>query len=178
LAPFVQAGNIYLFQGEGPTLLPAIQNLIDHFALQEEVRVIVGANRISFDRLLLMLGEQAGSAYEILDRIQVSRAEICYQMFDVLTSLPIDPTPLVIIDMLESFYEEELTPDEVTLLLQNCLDRIYQLSQEAPILISARGDPSRPGLIRMLESYSDMRFYFESPLAEPEATQSSFPWAD
>jgi hypothetical protein len=161
LAATADVGSIYLFQGAGRVLSTAMQEFIDRFAMQGQVRVIVGGNRISFEHLPLILGPRASEVYEIMDRIQVSRAETCYQMKDVLVSLEASRTPIVITDMLESFYEEDLALKEVSLLLTTCLDQIVKLSEHAPVLIGAQANPERPTLIAMLEQYSDQRFYFE-----------------
>jgi hypothetical protein len=167
MVPLAHVGSVYLFQGESQVLRLPMQELIDRFAMQGPVQVIVGGNRISFDHLPLILGEQLGSVYEIMDRILVSRAEVCYQMQDVLAALAPSPTPIVITDMLESFYEEDLALQEVSFLLQKCLRRIHELSETAPVLIGASGDPSRPSLLEALERNSDERFCFQ-PFADSE----------
>lgn len=175
IVPLARAGSVYLFQGERGTLRAAMQELVDHFGIQGFVQVIVGGNRIAFDHLPLLLGEQIGSVYAIMDRILVSRAETCYQMQDVLAALEPGSAPIVIIDMLESFYEEDLTVQEVTLLLQKCLRRIQELSKTAPILIGSRGDPGRPTLIKLLEQNSDERFYFQPLERSAQIVQTVFP---
>ncbi|MCL5428617.1 MAG: hypothetical protein M1347_02280 [Chloroflexi bacterium] len=154
-------GSVYLFQGDSDVLQAAMQEFIDRLGMRGAVQVVVGGNRISFDHLPLILGDQIGRVYEIMDRILVSRAETCYQMQDVLAALEPSPIPIVITDMLESFYEEDLTPQEVTLLLQKCIRHIHKLSEAAPVLISACGDPSRPKLLELIEQNSDERFYFQ-----------------
>jgi hypothetical protein len=154
-------GKIYLFQGDRDVLHAAMQEFINRFGMRGVVQVVVGGNRISFDHLSLILGEQIGNVYEIMDRILVSRAETCYQMQDVLAALEPGPVPIVITDMLGSFYEEDLTPKEVTLLLQKCIRHIHRLSQAVPVLISAGGDPSRPKLLELIDQNSDERFYFQ-----------------
>jgi hypothetical protein len=82
-------------------------------------------------------------------------------MQDVLKALESSQMPIVITDMLESFYEEDLTSKEVTLLLKKCIMHIHRLSETAPVVISAMGDPSRPNLLELIERNSDERFYFQ-----------------
>src|SRR3972149_7739029 len=154
-------GSVYLFQGDADVLHAAMQEFVARLGIRGAVQVIVGGNRISFEHLPLIMGEQVGRVDENMDRILVSRAETCYQMKDVLASLEPSPLPIVITDMLESFYEEDLTPQEVTLLLQKCIKRIHQLSEAAPVLISANPDPARPDLLKLVEQNSDERFYFQ-----------------
>jgi hypothetical protein len=161
LVPLAQQGSVYLFQGDSKTLFAAMQELIFRFAMQGDVKVVVGANRISFDRLPLILGDRAGEVYEIMDRILVSRAETCFQMQDVLAYLEPSSSPIVITDMLESFYEKDLSVNEVSLLLKKCVRRIHQLSETAPILISAESNAERPVLLETLERLCDQRFYFQ-----------------
>jgi hypothetical protein len=171
LVPNALPGQIYLFQGDRETLAMAMQELIDRFALRGKVSVITGANRISFEHLPLLLHERADEIYEIADRILVSRAETCHQMLDVLRALGSSLSPLVITDMLDSFYEEDLSDREVETILSQCLGLIYKLSENIPVLISASNNPGRPQLIKSLEPASDMHFYFEAAPVETFSAQ-------
>jgi hypothetical protein len=172
IAPLANAGEVYLFQGENRGLSATMHEFISKFARSGPVYVVVGDNRISFDQLPRSLGEDIGHTYEIMDRIWVSRAETCYQTKDVLSALDPCGAPLVILDMLESFYEEDLSISEVTLTLRSCMERIHQLSEASPVVISASSSSERPSLIRLLEGACDQRFYFESvesdiPMPQP-----------
>jgi hypothetical protein len=175
IAPLAQVGSIYLFQGESDILHAAMEEFVHRLGMRGLVQVIVGSNRISFEHLSLILGERIGHVYEIMDRILVSRAETCYQMKDVLTALEPSPNPIVITNMLSSFYDENLTLNEVTLLLQKCIQRVHQLCEFAPVLISAEPDSDRLDLLHFVEQNSDQRFYFE-PFENIETVlQSAFP---
>jgi hypothetical protein len=152
-----------------------MEEFVHRLGMRGLVQVIVGSNRISFEHLSLILGERIGHVYEIMDRILVSRAETCYQMKDVLTALEPSPNPIVITNMLSSFYDENLTLNEVTLLLQKCIQRVHQLCEFAPVLISAEPDSDRLDLLHFVEQNSDQRFYFE-PFENIETVlQSAFP---
>lgn len=175
MIPEAHEGLIYLLQGEDRVLRNAMQELIDRFAMRGTVRVLVGGNRISFDHLPLILGDQAGNVYDFLDQILVSRAETCYQMKDALTALEPDTTPLVITDMLSSFCDEDLTLSEVSLLLQKCITRVHALSVAAPIFIGTQVDPNRPQLLDLLEKSSDQRFYFLPQTERASVVQIGLP---
>jgi hypothetical protein len=174
LATQAHEGAIYLLLGEPRSLFQATQELIDRCALRGPLRVVVGGNRISFDHLPLILGDQAADFYEIVDRILVSRAETCFQMFDVLRALEPDSRPLVITDMLNSFYEEDIPMSEVSPLLKDCIARIKEISQYGPVLISASGDTQRAQLMQMLEGAADSRLYFQPAENEAAAQQYGF----
>lgn len=166
IAETVSPGVNYLFSGDEDVLFTAMQELIDRLALRDLVQVIVGGNRISFDHLPLILGDRAGDVYEILDNISVSRAETCYQMRDVLSSLKPSQIPLVITDMLSPFTERDLTIQEVTIVLEDCIEFVHKFSETAPVLISSKHYPERPYLFSLLEQHCSMRMYFQAPRAK------------
>lgn len=104
----------------------------------------------------------------------VSRAETCYQMVDVLSALKPSPIPLVITDMLEAFYDEDLTEQETGMLLEKCVLRMGVLSQESPLLISVNPTTRRTNLIERLERIADMRIYLEPPRQSEEVQMGLF----
>lgn len=172
MASFIHSGAVYLLQGERPSQRGAMEELIGRFAIRGPVRVVAGGNWVSFDRLPILLRERQGRVYEVLDHILISRAEVCYQMVDVLTALKADPIPLIICDMLDAFYDEDLTEQEVGRLLQKCLRRIETLSQQAPVLIGISSDRRRPELAQAVEEIADMRIYLESGKPMPDLQMS------
>lgn len=162
VASFIHSGAVYLFQGPRANLHGAMEEMINRFALRGRVHVVAGGNWVSFDRLPLLLREREGRVYETLDHIQVSRAETCYQMVDVLTWLKPSETPLVITDMLEAFDDDDLTEQEANMLLDKCINQIRLLSKTSPVLISVNALRNRPALPVSLEQIADMRIYIEA----------------
>jgi hypothetical protein len=140
-----------------------MEEIMIRFALRGRVDIVTGGNWVSFDRLPLLLHEGQEAVYEILDRIQVSRAETPYQMVDVLTWLKPSSTPLIIPDMLDAFDDDDLTEQEANLLLQKCISRIDVLRSTAPILISINTLHKRDSLVNLLEELAYMHIYVEAP---------------
>lgn len=150
LAQLANPGEIYLMVGHQRSVWPATQVIADFLALLGPLRIVLGANRYTLDYLPLMLSNRVTEIYGILERIQISRAETCYQMLDALQKTPAGTEPLLVMEMLDSFYDENLSLAEVKGILARCISTLKQLSQWAPIFISADPDRERPELIQML----------------------------
>ena len=147
----VQTGQIYLITGQSALIVPVVQELVHHFAARGELRVIVGGNRFSLERLPIVLGEDIGKLHEALDRVKISRGETSYQLLHALQETPNRPTPLIVMDMLDSFYDEDLTEREVERVLADSIVHLRRLSARAPVLVSASRQPERVQLLSTLE---------------------------
>jgi hypothetical protein len=148
-----------------------VQELVHHFAARGEVRVIVGGNRFSLERLPIVMGEEIGKLHQALERVQISRGETCYQLLHALQKSPSKKTPLIVMDMLNSFYDEDLTEGEVSRVLEKCLLQLQRLSEEAPLLISSSVHTSRERLLTELIKLSEYSIELWPQQAEPSAAQ-------
>ena len=72
---------------------------------------------------------------EVLGRITVSRAFTCYQVLSLLESMPAIPVPVVILDLLNTFYDESVQAGERKRLLRACLGQLERLERVAGGLI-------------------------------------------
>lgn len=150
LARLSHAGEIYLIAGHQRSVWPATQVIADFLALLGPLRIILGGNRYTLEYLPMMLSSRVTDIYGVLDHIHISRAETCYQMLDALQRTQPSQEPLLVMEMLDSFYDENLSDSEVKGLLARCISRVRQLSQAAPVFLSADPDRERPELIQML----------------------------
>ena len=166
-----QSGKIYLITGQKAQVAPVVQELVHHFVARGEVRVIVGGNRFSLERLPIVMGEAIGKLHQALERVQISRGETCYQLLHALQKSPRKKTPLIVMDMLNSFYDEDLTEGEVSRVLEKCLLQLQRLSEEAPLLISSSVNTSRERLLTELIKLSEYSIELWPEQAEPSAAQ-------
>ena len=150
LVPNAEAGNLYLITGQLGLIWPLVQELTDHFAIRGPLRVVVGGNRFSFERLPLHILEHPDQLEEILDTIEITRGETCYQLLHALQKTPDSSLPLIVMDILQSFYDENLTEKEVDWVLKDSIHNLQRLSRSAPVLVSASVHPSRPHLLDLL----------------------------
>ncbi len=149
-----------------------VQELIHHFALRGELRVILGGNRFSLERLPVVLGEEVAQLHEVLARVSISRGETCYQLLHALQETENSSVPLIVMDMLNSFYDENLTELEVQRVLADSLKHLRRLSKAAPLLLSAPLHPDRKQLLNALFDTADFSIELkpeqDGGVAQPE----------
>jgi hypothetical protein len=79
---------------------------------------------------------------EIIDRIQVQRAFICYEAVKLLESLPAEKTPVLILDFLSTFYDENVKIHTRRFLLEGSLKHFQRLSQGAGLAVTVHAPPA------------------------------------
>jgi hypothetical protein len=132
-----KAGSWILLVGPrslNSTMLTAIAHLGERCAL----RVLDGGNRFNaytVARAARGLSPFSGGRQEapsrdirgILNRITVSRAFTCYQVLSLLESTPSTQAPFVVLDLLNTFYDESVQIGERKRLLRSCLAHLERL---------------------------------------------------
>ena len=141
-----------------------------HLALRGAVKVLDGGNRFNaytVARVLRSLG--AEDLMQSLARIEVARAFTCYQMTAMLESTVSQKIPTLVIDLLDTFYDESAALDERIRLAKRSAEHLQRLSRQAPVVVSLRPPPpsqSDPtGLQEIIQEAAD-RFYFQEMLPE------------
>jgi hypothetical protein len=120
----------------GPDAVPLALALTAQIALRRPVWVIDGGNRLN----ALWLAEyvaRAGQAPEpVLARINVSRAFTCHQMAERILSLPPEAAPLVILHLLDTFYDENVPITEARRLLNALWPVLRRRSRGVPVALT------------------------------------------
>lgn len=117
------------------TMLTAIARLGERGALQ----VLDGGNRFN----AYTVARAARGRPEVLNRITVSRAFTCYQVLSLLESTPAIQIPFVVLDMLNTFYDESVRVGERKRILRSCIDHLKRLERTAGGVVSVH-PPSVP----------------------------------
>jgi len=73
---------------------------------------------------------------EVLDRIRVARAFTCHQMVSLLVSTPVQQSPILVLDLLSTFFDENVPLAERQYLLDSCIQRLNALSADRPLAVS------------------------------------------
>ncbi|HLC33392.1 MAG TPA: hypothetical protein VJJ70_00150 [Anaerolineales bacterium] len=135
--PLAAVGLVAL---HGTALMPVALATIARLAAQRgPVWVVDGGN--CFDALwvarFLASSTPGGPAPHLaLARIHVSRAFTCHQLTERLLTLPASASPLVILGLLDTFYDENV-PYEETRRLLNCIWPVVRdRSRAAPVLVT------------------------------------------
>jgi hypothetical protein len=155
--------------GEGMLELAA------HLVPRGPLRVMDCGNRFNVYILARKLYRlQRGDPRQLLARVYVSRAFTCYQVTALLEQTAVSAQPTLLVDLLDTFYDQSVPLGERRRLLDICLAHLQRLSQQAAVVASLR--PPRPpqtdpsGLLDAVCAAADLVWYPEIP-AEPVQLQ-------
>jgi hypothetical protein len=115
----------------------AMLDLAAQLALQSPLRVLDGGNQFNVYSVVRTLRQRTLHLTAILKRIQVARAFTCYQMTALLSNSTTQPMPVLVLDLLETFYDENVTFPECRRLLKICTEHLKRLAQNTTVLVSA-----------------------------------------
>jgi len=141
-----------------------------HLALRGAVKVLDGGNRFNAYTVARVLRSlDAKDLMQALARIEVARAFTCYQMTAMLESAIPQKIPTLVIDLLDTFYDESAALDERIRLARRSAAHLQRLSRQAPVVVSLRPPPPSQndptGLQEIIREAAD-RFYFQEMLPE------------
>jgi len=109
--------------------------LIAWRALTEPIRVLDGGN--CFDVLSIARAARKWT-YRIevvLGRISIARAFTCYQVVSLLASQKTSNAPILVLDLLSTFADENVLAIERLRLLEQCIQHLTRLSDQASVLV-------------------------------------------
>ena len=148
-------------------------DLIARLACRGALRLLDGGNRFDVYRCNLAVGHALGGRTAelpaVLERIRLARAFTCYQLVALLKGTPTEAVPTLVLDLLSTFYDENVSTAESLRLLRICLAHLQRLNHLAPVAISARPGPpeSRPELLEVLFEAAGQVWTLEPNLPKP-----------
>jgi len=112
------------------------------------VRVLDGGNRFNAYKV----ARAARGRPETLECITVSRAFTCYQTHSLLESTPLSQFPFIVLDLLNTFYDESVQAGERKRLLKICISHLERLEVTSGGVVSVH-PPAVPSqtAVEMLE---------------------------
>ncbi len=132
---------------------PLLSNLY-RLAERSPLTVLDGGNR--FNAYLVARGARGQT--ELLERITVSRAFTCYQMLTLLETTHSLSKPILVLDMLNTFYDESVRVHERRRLLTGCITHLDRLCRPAGGAVTvhppAVPSPEAIEFVRMLEAHA------------------------
>ena len=113
--------------------------LLVQLALDGPVHVMAGGNRYPAYAIHRLARRCTSELETVLSRIRVARAFTCYQVHALLCDACMQPpAPRLVLDLLETFADQNVPAWERSRLLHACLDRLQALAAQAPLLVSLR----------------------------------------
>jgi hypothetical protein len=150
----------------------AMLEIAARLALYTPLRVLDGGNRFNAREVARLLRHlNAPNLYQALADIQVRRAFTCYQMTALLEDTSPSSQPSLVIDLLDTFYDESAPLPERRSLIERCMQQLHNLSSLAPTVASVRppqpshADPT--GLLEIVQNASDLLWLPEKEAAIP-----------
>jgi len=144
--------------------------LTARLALTGRVRLVDAGNCFDGYGLARQLRQQTSYWQQALERVSVARAFTCYQAETLLTETVADFSPVLVLNLLDTFYDENVKLHERLRLLEVSLAELRRLCRAASVAVSASlPAQDQPGeLLEMLAGASGQVWSFEEPQpAEP-----------
>ncbi|MCI0521839.1 MAG: hypothetical protein L0Z70_16460 [Chloroflexi bacterium] len=106
-------------------------------AARGEVRVVDAGNCFRLYQTARHARRLGVDGLLALQRIHIARAFTCYQLLALLRGAAAQPSPLFVLDLLATFYDENVSLSERQRLLRACMAELRRLSRAAPVAASA-----------------------------------------
>jgi hypothetical protein len=168
--PALYPGRLHLLLAASPTRHELVNTVIVRLACGGPLRILDGGNCFQAHRIARLLRRQTSDLQTALGNIHIARAFTCYQSAALLAETPALPLPVLALDLLTTFYDENTPLHERQRLMGGCLSQLRRLSYRAPVLVST-GIPaeSQPHeLLTRLEDAADQVWRLEAqPPPEP-----------
>ena len=145
--------------------------LVSALALRQSVTVLDCGNRSNMYAVARLIRPYTADPVSVMRNIRLSRAFTCYQVLAMIQATARHPMsgPLVLLDLLATFLDEDVKLKDSQRLLAHSLDLLTQLSHQVPVVISTRPIPSiaenRNILLEELKACADV--CWEEPLPLP-----------
>ena len=137
ILPFTDP-HLYLLVAPRSQTSRLVTALLSHMALKQSVHVLDGGNSFDVHALARALRSQTVTLESALCQVHVARVFTCVQASVRLAQVPTQPTPLVVLDLLATFADENVAWRERARLLELCLADLRRLAQAAQELVTAR----------------------------------------
>lgn len=135
-------------------------------ALRGPVIVLDGGNCFPFYRFARLIRARTFEGAVAAKQLNIRRAFTCYQMLELLETTPALDQPYLVLDLLGTFYDEQIPEREVRRLLAACLLQVSRLCLAAPVLISLTPSrfAARAFLMAEICQQADQSFVLDEPM--------------
>lgn len=110
--------------------------LIAELGLRGAVTILDGGNCYRPYRVAALLRRGTTDVSAVANRLLSRRAFTCYEMNTLLASTPSRQGPYVILDLLNTFYDDHVQLPEACRLLDLCLGQIQRLALSSPLVVT------------------------------------------
>ena len=156
--------QLLLFCAPRKYLHRIMPQIIAGMAIKGELFVVDAGNTFRPYTTAREIRRLSDEIYPKLENIKLSRVFTCYQVLTRLETLEKLSIPLLILDLLDMFYDEHTSAKERERLLIKSLDCIKRFSLDIPVAISCPQSKNGqyPAWIGIVRNYADEIFQLES----------------
>ena len=143
--------------------------LIAQLGLRGQVTVLDGGNRYKPYQVAMQLRRKTVDVSRAASRVFSRRAFTCYEMNTLLCSTLSRNQPCVILDLLNTFYDDHVSIHEADRLLKSCLGQIQRLVLSGPVVLTLAPPlaEERAFLLEQVCAQADEVMIKEAPVCEP-----------
>ena len=110
--------------------------LIAELGLRGAVTILDGGNCYRPYQVAMLLRRKTVDISTVANRLFSRRAFTCYEMNTLLGSTPSLNQPFLILDLLNTFYDDHVPAHEADRLLVSCLNQIQRLLLSGPVVLT------------------------------------------
>lgn len=144
---------------------------IAHLAHNAELKVLDCGRKYDSS----IVARAAKGRKEIIDRVKVQRAFTCHEASNLIRQTPTQKTPIVILDLLSTFQDENVKIHTRKYLLEHLLRHIHRLNQSAGLAVSVNQPPASSDAVSLFDRLQSATPYIENyPPSAGEKSSSRF----
>jgi hypothetical protein len=165
ITPLLKRGTLIAVIAPG-TVSEVGSELIAALALRGPVTVLDAGNRCTPYRIVGHLYRKTPSVETVVKTIFIRRAFTCHQVLELFANIPPLNYPCVVLDMLATFYDEQIPDHEIKKCFDNCLQHLNRTCLPAPMvmILNAPLNPSRAFILENLCNRADHVLRLETPI--------------
>lgn len=133
----------------------------------EAPRLFDGGNRFDGYFVARLARRLTDRPHSVMTRIRLSRAFTCFQLAELIESTTPDSSPLFVLDMLSTFYDQSVPLTDVERLLSQTVAHLKWLAAAGPVIVGAREPQElvkdRWGLLDQLQLSADSAWMLRAP---------------
>jgi hypothetical protein len=123
--------------------------------ITREIQVVDGGNHFNVYRLAKFIRRRTAQLDKTLQQIKIARCFNCYQTVSQICENILPELPVLILDLLYTFYDEDISLKESQRLLERVLEAIRKISCNQPVIASVRPPWKNPERICLLQTLKE-----------------------
>jgi hypothetical protein len=115
-----------------------VTELIEALVLRGSLYLMAGSDWIPAYALARSIRRKTLRVKEILDGLRLARAFTCYQMRALLESAPPDRDPLLVLDIMNTFFDQDIPVETRLRVFGQCCQYLQRLAVYRPVAVLAQ----------------------------------------